>query len=232
MKVLDLFSGLKGWSAAFRDRGHSVITLDINPKFNPDIVADILDIKSIHDIGEFDIILASPPCEVFSVAAAWLHHWKKIDGKYEPQDERAIKAKHLTEHTFRLIEEYNAQFYVIENPRGFMRHVIRQPDAQINWCKYVSEDEKVMLGASFWDKRKPAFFKPTDLWGRLPPSFTPRRCTPGNRCHVYAGGHSSFSFGTHGIRKDISDASKRALLPYGLSLEMCIAAEKDLILDT
>lgn len=38
MRVLDLFSGLGGWSAAFRDRGHEVITLDIEPKFKPDIV--------------------------------------------------------------------------------------------------------------------------------------------------------------------------------------------------
>ena len=93
MRVLDLFSGLGGWSAAFKDRGHSVTTLDIEPKFKPDICADILSIDSISKLGTFDIVLASPPCEVFSIAAAWLHHWKKEDGRYVPNDQRAVLAK-------------------------------------------------------------------------------------------------------------------------------------------
>lgn len=35
MKVLDLFSGLGGWSAAFKDRGHTVFTVDVHPDFKP-----------------------------------------------------------------------------------------------------------------------------------------------------------------------------------------------------
>ena len=42
MKVLDLFSGLGGFSQAFKDRGHKVTTLDNNPEFNPDICIDIM----------------------------------------------------------------------------------------------------------------------------------------------------------------------------------------------
>ena len=230
MNVLDLFSGLGGWSQAFKDRGHEVTTLDFNSKFKPDLCMDILEVPSLTVFGkDYDIVLASPPCEVFSIATVWLHHWKKVDGKYEPQDERAVLAKKIAEHTFMLLEEYDSQFYVIENPRGFMRHVIKQPDAQINWCKYVTEDEKKKLSKGFHDKRKSAYFKATDLWGRLPPSFEARRCKQGNKeCHAYAGGHDSFTFATHGIRKDVTDAAKRAVLPYGLSLEMCIAMEKDL----
>ena len=228
MKVLDLFSGLCAWSAAFKDRGHQITTLDIEPKFTPDIVKDILEVKSIAELGEFDIILASPPCEAFSIAAVWLHHWKKVNGKYEPNDERAILAKSIAQHTFDLLENSKAKFYVIENPRGFMRHVIRKPDAEINWCRYVTEAEKKELSKGFHDKRKSAYFKATDLWGRLPPSFQALRCKPGNPDHAYAGGHDSFHFATHGIRKDFGDASKRALIPYGLSLAMCEAAERDL----
>ena len=228
MNVLDLFSGLGGWSAAFKDRGHAVTTLDIEPKFKPDIVKDILEIKSIAEIGKFDIILASPPCEVFSIAAVWLHHWKKENGRYVPNDQRAVLAKGIAEHTFSLLGHSNAKFYVIENPRGFMRHVICMPKAEINWCKYVSDQEKTSLSKGFHDKRKSAYFKATDLWGRLPPSFQALKCNPGNPDHTYAGGHDAFHFATHGIRKDVGDASKRALLPYGLSLAMCEAAERDL----
>lgn len=40
MKVLDLFSGLNGWGAAFRDRGHHVVSLDLEPKFGADFQLD------------------------------------------------------------------------------------------------------------------------------------------------------------------------------------------------
>jgi hypothetical protein len=139
-----------------------------------------------------------------------------------------IKAKQIAEHTFNLLENSNAKFYVIENPRGFMRHVIRKPNAEINWCQYTTEVEKLELSNGFHDKRKSCYFKATDLWGKLPPSFIARKCHPGNPDHAYAGGHDAFHFATHGIRKDIMDAAKRALLPYQLSLEFCLACERDL----
>ena len=65
--VLDLFSGLGGWSKAFKDRGHKVITIDNNPKFNPTICKDIMKLKRKDFDGyNFDILLASPPCTEFS----------------------------------------------------------------------------------------------------------------------------------------------------------------------
>ena len=81
MKVLDLFSGLGGWSQAFKDRGHLVFTVDIEPKFKPNMTADILNL-SAQDFPKvssgWDVILASPPCNAFSVASVY-RHWK--DGK-------------------------------------------------------------------------------------------------------------------------------------------------------
>ncbi len=69
MKVLDLFSGLGGWSQAFLDRGHEIVTVDNDEKFKPDICADmmILSAGSFGNPGKFDVILASPPCNCFSV---------------------------------------------------------------------------------------------------------------------------------------------------------------------
>ena len=41
LRVLDLFAGEKGWSQAFADAGHEVVTVEINPAQNPTIVAEI-----------------------------------------------------------------------------------------------------------------------------------------------------------------------------------------------
>lgn len=223
MNVLDLFSGLGGWSAAFKDRGHSVTTLDIEPKFKPDIVKDILEVKSIAELGEFDIILASPPCTAFSVAAFPQHYWKKEGEKYYAASSTAELGKRIAKHTFNLLESSNAKFYIIENPRGLMRKVIKMPNANITYCQY---------GASI--------MKPTDLWGKLPPSFPIKSCKNRDKCHQAA--PRGANTGTQGINENAYKHNKfaylvsggggqskyRALIPYGVSLAMCLACERDM----
>jgi hypothetical protein len=57
---LDLCSGLGGASQPALDRGWRVIRVDIDPRFKPDIVADVraLPLKPFH----VDVLWASPPC--------------------------------------------------------------------------------------------------------------------------------------------------------------------------
>lgn len=73
MNVLDLCSGLGGWSQAFAARGHDVTTVDYDSKFNPTIAEDVLQLTSDHlatrDGKPWDFILSGPPCEKFSVAS-------------------------------------------------------------------------------------------------------------------------------------------------------------------
>jgi len=64
MRVLDLFSGLGGFSEAFKDRGHFVITFDIDPDFHADWVCDV---GELNTLPKADAILASPPCQCFSM---------------------------------------------------------------------------------------------------------------------------------------------------------------------
>ena len=61
---LDLCSGLGGASQPALDRGWKVIRVDIDPRFKPDIVADVraLPLKPFH----VDVLWASPPCTEFS----------------------------------------------------------------------------------------------------------------------------------------------------------------------
>ena len=121
MKVIDLYSGLGGWGAAFLDRGHDVLSIDIEPSFNPDIVSDIRDLfrEDITDSGEWEnpaVILASPPCNCFSVASI-RYYWE--NGK--PKNEKVRSYIRLTYQTIGLIYSLRPTYWVLENPRALLR---------------------------------------------------------------------------------------------------------------
>lgn len=64
MLMLDLCCGLKGASQAMTDRGWAVVTVDIDPSFDPDIVADLITWSWYGDRP--DLIWISPPCTEFA----------------------------------------------------------------------------------------------------------------------------------------------------------------------
>jgi hypothetical protein len=204
MNVLDLFSGLKGWSQAFADRGHNVTSVDIDIKFKPSFHIDIMDIKDITDLGNFDIILASPPCNCFSVASIG-KHWA---ANYKPKDAETYLAIKLVKHTLNLLEKSDSFFWVLENPMG----VLRKLDIMKDY------DHKLVTYCQYGEHR----MKPTDLWGKFPPSFVAKSCKNGMDCHDRTPRGSKT--GTQGLK----DSATRAKIPYGLSLAMCLAMENDM----
>lgn len=188
MRVLDLFSGLGGFSAAFRQRGHEVVRVDLDPRYHPEVVADVrlLRYPSISLWGGFDVVLASPPCQYFSVARAW-HGY--------PAQEVA-EAVGTVATALRLVSEIRPTFWVLENPRGKLRHFLGSPRETIFLCGYGLP----------WQK-------PTDLWGIWPGSLL-RRCAP----HLHSpDGRSVFQ----GVR----NPAVRAKLPYALGEELCVRIE-------
>ena len=205
MNVLDLFSGLGGWSSAFKEAGDDIVSLDIEKKFNPTYCIDIMQVKDLKDLeinGKFDIVLASPPCNCFSVASCY-RHWS--NGK--PKDEATLKAIEIVKHTQQLISDYNPKWYIIENPRGMLRKVIGKPTYEIWQCMYG---------------RKIA--KPTDLWGSLPSNFQPLKCKNNSPNHSASPrGSDSGTQGIHHLSRKEDEkgkghsASERAKIPYGLS---------------
>ena len=220
MRVLDLFSGLGGWSAAFKDRGHEVITVDMDKKFNPIIIADIMDMtyKDLEKFGKFDVILASPPCNCFSVLTI-PKYWKKELGVSYPKNEKTIKAIELVKHTLDMIEILNPRFWILENPMGMLRKqyfMKKYRMMTITQCQYGREDRK-----------------PTDLWGKFPKDFKPKKCGTKGSCHIKVhrgeikGVQSNKKWSLGGV-KDKANSAYRSKLPYGLSLAVCVACEKEL----
>ena len=126
MRMLDLFAGRLGWSRAFMDRGWQIVAVDlVLPPVIPDGVLylqlDVLkfgylpggglvycnDAGDIHELGHFDFICASSPCEEFSVHG--MRHFHP-NPKYP---EMGIK---LFNHTRALCEASGVP-YVMENVR-------------------------------------------------------------------------------------------------------------------
>ena len=68
MKVIDLCSGLGGFSQAFVDAGDEVIRVDIGTKFRNVPHTVISDVMAWEPPFVPDIVLASPPCQAFSFA--------------------------------------------------------------------------------------------------------------------------------------------------------------------
>lgn len=198
MRVIDLFSGLGGFSQAFVDRGHDVLRLDFDDRFLKvphTTICDIMELQpddlwTIHT-GYPDIILASPPCQHFSIAAV-SHHWKH--GKPTEATKQQIE---LVKHTIRLIEDISPKFWILENPRGMLRKVIGRPDKTVFMAAYGKEA-----------------YKPTDLWGVFPPIewLMPMKWEKAPR---------GSSLGVQGY----GDPAKAALIPYRFSMAVCLAAE-------
>jgi len=143
---VDLYSGLGGWSQAFVERGWKVLTVDIEPEFKPHICKDILDLDSSILPRNPTVILASPPCQKFSVNAISLN-WKKRTIK----DNGVVTAIGLVAKALDIIMKLQPLYWIIENPRGMLRNVLGKPKVETYFRSWGAPN-----------------LKPTDLWGIMP----------------------------------------------------------------
>lgn len=126
---IEFFAGSKTVSKVAGSLGYDTFTIDIEPKFQPDLVADIAKIKltQIPGVGNTSILWASVPCTHYSILNIG-NHWEKLTYAnrkyfYIPKTREARSAISLLEKTLYLIRKINPTYYFIENPRGALRHM-------------------------------------------------------------------------------------------------------------
>ena len=209
MKVLDLFAGLKGWSGPFIERGHDARAVELNTKFDGiDFYCDVRRFAREWPrlLGDWrpDVILASPPCQGFSV----MNIGRNWNHDHTPKTDKARLALELVEATRLIIKELNPRYFVIENPRAKLRKLPVVADLERHTVTYCQYGENRM--------------KPTDLWGVLPAGLAlAPPCGNGDPCHVSAPRGSRT--GTQGM-----DSAESAKIPRLLSLTICEAIEAEL----
>lgn len=208
---LDLFSGLGGFSAAFQDHPDWVVTtVDIQEKFNPDVLGDVLNLRP-SDLPGADVVLASPECKDFSKACApqkWEHD-EQTRPRNLPKNEEIPESIRLVYRTLWLIQELSPRWWFLENPQAMLRTILGEPVGAVHYCQYGGE-----------------FKKPTDLWGRHPESLTYRKCRGEVDCHVTnKREENKFRDQTRALADDGDYGAERAVVPYELSEAILQAVE-------
>tara|TARA_R110002012_G_scaffold298131_1_gene496410 strand:- start:11 stop:625 length:615 start_codon:yes stop_codon:yes gene_type:complete len=159
MKILDLFSGLGGWSEAFVRHGCEVIRIENNPLLQDVAHTQLKDVLEVRDylvecqarglpIQKPDIIMASPPCYYFSNAysapkSLYVRKYGNLD-KYDPP-------MNLLEATLDIIKIVKPKYWIIENVVGATRY----------FEKYLGKPKQIIGAYVLWGTF-PAIHCPAD----------------------------------------------------------------------
>ena len=127
MKILDLFSGLGGFSEAFLRAGDEVVRVENNPLLSEVPNTSIEDVKDVrdrlqrykeegHPIRQIDVVLAPPPCLEFSLA------YSAPRGVAQRNNEEHEPSLDLLQVVIDIIDLVQPRYWVIENVVGSARY--------------------------------------------------------------------------------------------------------------
>lgn len=131
MKLLELFSGTKSVSKAVGHLFEEVVSVDIEKKYEPTILTDILlwDYR-VYPPGYFHSIWASPPCTEYSC----------LNNARPEKTPNLELADSIVKRTIEIIEYFNPEQFFIENPdtgtlkdRDFMLGI---PFVILDYCQF------------------------------------------------------------------------------------------------
>ncbi|AKU37422.1 ORF_007L [Scale drop disease virus] len=147
MRVLELFAGTGSVGKVAKELGWKNVSLDIVG--NVDIKTDILqwDYKSVYKPGDFDVIWASFPCEMFSttrnsnLGRKSKRHDGKILTKQLMTDDIHQYGLPLLRKSEEIIDYFKPDVYFMENPAtGSAKDYIQdKPMYVFDYCQFAPE---------------------------------------------------------------------------------------------
>ena len=160
LKVLELFKGTGSISKALRkllgDRVE-VVSLDIEPKFQPTICTDISQwkYKKEFPVGNFDFIHASPVCHHYSMGKRGVKDKSK-------QEANRIDSDKMVQRVLDIIDYFQPKSWLLENPQtGELKNrdvVAGIPFADACYCRYdyvYAKKTRFWGSANLIDQLKP-----------------------------------------------------------------------------
>ena len=138
MRILELYCGLGGWSKGFHDifpdaEFYGVDIKDFGYPYNF-IKADLNDWEPDQ---EYDIVLASPPCNEFSDIT-------RNTGQFHYSERMGLS---LIYRTFYLVEKIKPKFWVLENVYGLTEFLM--PPVDIVAYNSVKKGKRACLWGNF-----------------------------------------------------------------------------------
>ena len=143
MNVLELFCGTKSVGKCCDQLGWNSISVDLEKKFNPTHLCNILDFDyKQYDKDYFDIIWASPPCTSYSILqGSWIGRIKNGEIFTEEKRQQDMnEADKIVLKTLEIINYFNYELFFIENPQTAQlknRIIMKDlPFYDVYYCKY------------------------------------------------------------------------------------------------
>ena len=130
MLLWDICCGTKSVSNVWRDAGHQVMTLDIDPKCSPDVCTDIMSWEyTDFSLEPPDFIWCSPPCTHYSIARTNAKTPRDLEGSDK-----------IVQRCLDIIRYWRPKYWVIENPQtGLLktRDVVQGLNYRdVDYCMY------------------------------------------------------------------------------------------------
>ncbi len=108
VRALELFSGTGSVGKVLRAHGWETVSLDIDPRFGPDLCMNILDFdETAYPRDHFDAVWASCPCEAYSKARS---------NAIIPRDVVMTASDKLVVKTRQIIAYFTDALWILENP--------------------------------------------------------------------------------------------------------------------
>ena len=147
--ILSLFDFTGNWSKPYLDNGYNVVQVDV--KHGIDVMT--WDYKTIDKESVYGI-LAAVPCTDYSVSGARWFAAKDKDGRTE-------KSNLLTQKTMEIINYFNPEFWVIENPVSRIERL----NPNIGKRQYIFDPHD--FAGYLEDPVEEQYRKRTCLWGKF-----------------------------------------------------------------